>query len=196
MPKNESILHSMLVVSGSDNIDAVIKSEVPVNHFMTIDIKRSAALARRLYFEKYYDIIVVNFPLTDETGLEFAIDIAEKGSSSVLVLVSNNQYGDILERVTDYGILAVAKPCPRGRISHAVRYLMAEQEKRQSIQKKLDKAEEKLTELRIVSKAKILLVEKRQMTEDEAHRYIGKCAMDQGVSRKRVAEELLDDLED
>ncbi|MBQ9443602.1 MAG: ANTAR domain-containing protein, partial [Lachnospiraceae bacterium] len=60
--------------------------------------------------------------------------------------------------------------------------------------RKRQAAEEKIEELRIVSKAKILLVEKKKMTEDEAHRYIGKQAMDRGVSRRRIAERILDDL--
>ena len=51
-----------------------------------------------------------------------------------------------------------------------------------------------MEEIRIVSKAKILLVEKKKMTEDEAHRYIGKMAMDHGVSRKRIAEQLIEDI--
>jgi response regulator NasT len=52
-----------------------------------------------------------------------------------------------------------------------------------------------MEELRLVSKAKVLLVEKKKMTEDEAHRLIGKQAMDQGISRRRAAQRLLDDLE-
>jgi response regulator NasT len=50
-----------------------------------------------------------------------------------------------------------------------------------------------MEELRLVSKAKILLVEKKQMTEDEAHRFIGKQAMNRGISRRKIAEEILDD---
>ena len=52
-----------------------------------------------------------------------------------------------------------------------------------------------MEELRIVSKAKLLLIEKRQMSEEEAHRHIGKQAMDHGVTRRQAAEQILDDLE-
>ena len=63
-------------------------------------------------------------------------------------------------------------------------------------EKKIQKAEEKLEELKIVNQAKFLLIEKKHMTEDEAHRYIGKQAMDGGISRGRAAQRILDDLED
>ena len=52
-----------------------------------------------------------------------------------------------------------------------------------------------MEELRIVSRAKLLLMEKRHMTEDEAHRLIGKQAMDKGLTRRQAAEKILDELE-
>ena len=55
------------------------------------------------------------------------------------------------------------------------------------------KAEEKTEEVRIVSKAKLLLIEKKKMTEDDAHRFIGKVAMNNGISRKKAAEMILED---
>ncbi len=43
---------------------------------------------------------------------------------------------------------------------------------------------------------KCLLIEKKRMTEAEAHRFIGKQAMDQGLSRRRAAMRLLEELEE
>ena len=48
--------------------------------------------------------------------------------------------------------------------------------------------------MRVVNKAKLVLINKKKMSEDEAHRYIGKLAMDNGISRGRAAERILDDL--
>ena len=46
----------------------------------------------------------------------------------------------------------------------------------------------------MVSRAKLLLVEKKHMTEDEAHRYIGKLAMDGGVSRGIAARQIVEEI--
>lgn len=196
MPKDESILHSMLVVSGAENFGRIVKNEIISGQFMSIDMKVSGTSARQIFAERFYDIIVVNMPLADESGLEFAMDIAEQGNASVLLVCPNERYVDVLDMVTDDGILAIAKPFPRGRLSHAIRYLMAEQKKRRLLQKKIEKTEEKLNELRVVSKAKVVLVEKEHMTEEDAHRLIGKKAMDNGISRRLAAERILDEYED
>ncbi|MBQ5375528.1 MAG: ANTAR domain-containing protein, partial [Lachnospiraceae bacterium] len=52
-----------------------------------------------------------------------------------------------------------------------------------------------MEELKTVSRAKILLMEKKHMTEEEAHRYIGKQAMNNGVSRGNMALEIIEDLQ-
>ena len=51
-----------------------------------------------------------------------------------------------------------------------------------------------MEELRLISRVKITLVEKKHMTEDEAHKYIGKFAMDNGLSRKRAAEYIMNEM--
>ena len=51
--------------------------------------------------------------------------------------------------------------------------------------------EEKMEEIRIINRAKWLLIEQLKMTENEAHRYIEKQAMDRCVTRRTVAENIL-----
>ena len=49
----------------------------------------------------------------------------------------------------------------------------------------------KLSDTKLVNRAKLLLVSRLQMTETEAHRYIEKAAMDNGESRRDVALRLI-----
>ena len=49
----------------------------------------------------------------------------------------------------------------------------------------------KLTDAKLVNRAKLLLVTRLQMSEAEAHRYIEKTAMDNGESRRDVALRLI-----
>ena len=59
------------------------------------------------------------------------------------------------------------------------------------IEKKQVSIEEKMEEIRLVNKAKWLLIECLGMTESEAHRHIEKTAMDTRTSRKTVAENII-----
>lgn len=48
-----------------------------------------------------------------------------------------------------------------------------------------------MEEIRIVGRAKLLLIEKLKMTEPDAHRYIEKTAMDRCISKRAVAESII-----
>ena len=58
-------------------------------------------------------------------------------------------------------------------------------------EKKTLSIEEKMEEIRIVNRAKWLLISELKMDEQRAHRYIEKQAMDQCVSKKVIAEEII-----
>lgn len=195
MPRKDDFQHSILVVSGSEQFDQVVKRSLPEGDYMTVDFLRSANKARRNILERYYDIVVINAPLPDDSGIDLAMDIAEDTNISVLIVTTPDIYGDVLDRVTDSGILAIQKPFQRGLLNKSIRFLISVQNKLQKYAKEISTAKEKLEEVKIISRAKVLLIEKKGMTEDEAHRFIGSEAMNEGISRRRAAERIMDDLE-
>ena len=54
---------------------------------------------------------------------------------------------------------------------------------------------EKIEELRIVERAKCVLIEHLSFSEEQAHRYIEKQAMDRRMTRRSVAEGILNTYE-
>ena len=194
MPKDEFIQHSVLIVSSSEQFDAIVKRSLPKKTFPSVESRKSASLARRSFLERYYDLVIINAPLPDENGLEISLDIIDTSNASVLLVVSKESYDDMTERVTDYGVLVLAKPFHWRQIDKAIRFLTAIQNKRHHLEKKMRDLQDKMEDLRTVAKAKCMLIEKKQMTEEQAHRFIGKTAMDHGISRKRAAIRIMDDL--
>lgn len=192
---DKDMMHSILVISGSEDFNIQFRQALSDNLFVSLEYRKNATLARHRILERWYDIVVVNVPLPDENGLELAMDIADQGRASVLVVAPSQIYEMVLDHVTDYGILAISKPSSKSRIEKGVRFLMKVQEQLFGMQQELLQTRRRLEELRIVDKAKFLLIERKHMTEEEAHRYVGKLAMDQRISRQKAAEEIIDDYE-
>ncbi len=191
MSVKEGVNRSILIVSSSERFDSLVKRSL--RGFVTIDIKRSVAIARRSILERDYDLIVINCPMPDEMGVEFALDAADRTGALILVVVPSEIYDEVLEEVTDYCILAISKPIPQGRIDKAVRYMLSVQSRLDKLRDRNRKLENKLEEQRLVGKAKSLLMKEKGMTEDEAHSYIGREAMNNGVSRRIIAERIIED---
>ena len=193
MPGNTENGYTVLIVSAVERFAAIV--ERSFKGYIKADRVKSVSAARRRVLERDYDLVVINAPLPDESGERFALDAARETNASVLLVVPSEVFEDMLELATDCGVLVISKPIPRGKLDKSIRLLTAFQNKIRELRKELQKAREKMEETRIVNKAKFVLVEQKNMTEDEAHRYIGKQAMNNGVSRKRVAEAILDEYE-
>jgi len=192
MSKSDHMPRSVLIISASDQFHVIVRRSI--TGFTTIDSRKSAAMARRRLLERDYDLVIIDFPLPDETGLELSLDAAERSNASVILTVPQDVYQDVTDRVVDHGILVLFKPLPRGRMDYAIRFMISMQSRIRRMEARFRSAQMKAEEIRIVSRAKILLVEKRHMTEDEAHRLINRQAMDHGMTRRMAAEKILDEL--
>ena len=70
-------------------------------------------------------------------------------------------------------------------------WMRATRQRLKKMEKKTVSLEDKMSEIRTVNHAKWALIENCKMTEADAHRYIEKQAMDRCVSRREIAENIL-----
>lgn len=180
-----------LIVSGSDKGFHFIAELLPKNDFPRIDRARSAGEAKRMLLNCQYDIIFINTPLSDEMGYDFAMSLPEDSPSCIMLIVKNEVFDDISHRVENYGILTVPKPLSKQIFYHSLKLLCAMREKLRLMEKKNASLVEKMNEIRLVNRAKWILIDYLKMNEAQAHRYIEKQAMDMRVTRKEIAETLI-----
>ena len=76
-------------------------------------------------------------------------------------------------------------------MSQSLDYMRATRERLRRLEKKTVSLEDKMAEIRIVNRAKWLLISELKMDEQGAHRYIEKQAMDRCISKRIVAEEII-----
>ena len=65
--------------------------------------------------------------------------------------------------------------------------MAAARERLRRLESKATSIEEKMEEIRLVNRAKWLLIENQKMTEQEAHHHIEKQAMNRCCSKKEIA---------
>jgi len=187
----QSDTYSVLLVSASEKMNTAITSLLPSTDFWPLDTAGSVSKARRLLLEKAYDLILVNSPLPDGSGVRFCMDPGADSQTGILLMVKRELYEEIYYKLLPCGVITLAIPTSREVLSQAVRDLCVLRERARQSQGRQATVEEKMEELRLVNRAKWLLIEKRGMTEDEAHRYIQNRAMEQRISKKQAAEEII-----
>ncbi len=151
---------------------------------------QSATEARRI-LSGDYTLALINAPLQDETGLELAIDLARRTSAAVILLVKAELAPMINDAATEAGVLVVAKPVVPQLFEQAVRVGLACRNRMLQYKSENEKLQKKYEELKIIDRAKCLLIEHLRITEEEAHRVLEKEAMDSRMPRVRVAKQVL-----
>ena len=173
--------YSVLVVAAAAKFHMSLREMLPEDRYDPVCAAGSVSEARRALLERPFDIVVISTPLPDEFGTKLALHIIDKSSAGVLLLVKAEHYPDLAARLAPQGILLL----------QSMQLLCGTRERLRRMEEKTATIEERMAEIRLVNRAKWALIDKQGMTEQEAHRYIEKQAMDRCVTRRSVAEEIL-----
>lgn len=184
-------VYSVLVVSASDAFNSSLQPLLPDSKFTPVRYVNSISVAKRTLLERTYDFVVINSPLPDDTGVRFAIDLCDLKTNVALLMVRSDVYTATYSKVAKHGVYVLPKPTSKPIVSQAIDWMIATRERLKTFEKKTMSTEEKMQEIRIVNRAKWILIEQLKMTEPDAHHYIERQAMDRCVSKREIAETIV-----
>ncbi len=184
-------IYSVLVVSSSAVFNTAFAKLLPSSEYQPAHFAASANEARRCLAERAFDFIILNLPLPDGSGVRFAIDCCHSPTTVVLVLARNDVYPEIYDKVVDHGIFALPKPTSYAVLLQALSWMASARERLRKLDQKNLSIEERMKEIRIANRAKCLLISELKMTEPDAHHYIEKYAMDNCISKKEAAQNII-----
>ena len=182
--------YSILIVSASDRITEALSEVFPLAVFSAVNTVSNVSAAKRAISERDFDIVVVNPPLPDDS-LRFAVDTVDTSGSVLLYLARAEQYANVYDLLAEHGVFVVQKPVPMSVLRTVSGWLISARERLRRSEKKTLSIEEKMNEIRLSNRAKLLLISELKMTEADAHRYIEKQAMDRCVSKRVISEEII-----
>ena len=183
--------YAILIVSSQEQFNTAVKKVIPGGRFNTIEVRKSESAARRELLERAYDIVIIDSPLSDGKATDFLKDIYDKNDMGIIYAVSADKYTKVSAYLVNYGIITVGKPIKDNSLELSIKLLLSMQDKIRESRRQAARLEEKMKELRIISRAKLLLVQ-NGMSEDEAHEHIIRTAMNTGLSKKAVAEDIIE----
>lgn len=184
-------IYSVLIVSAAENLNAALTALLPESRYAPVHVISSISVAKRTFAERAYDYVIINSPLPDDIGTRFAIDACNSEGTVVLLMVRAELHAEIYGKVAEHGVFTLSKPTSRPTIITALSWMSSARERLRKAEKKTFSIEQKMEEIRIVNRAKWLLISEINMDEPNAHRYIEKQAMDRCVSRRKIAEEII-----
>ena len=179
--------YSVLVVSAAEKFNEAMAALLPSSDYYPVKFVSNIAAAKRAFLEQQYDFVIINAPLPDDYGTRFASQVCASAATVAMVLVKSDVYEANYTKMAADGIFTLPKPTSVQLLSQALKWMAAARERLRRLEGKAISIEEKMEEIRLVNRAKWLLIDNLKMTEQEAHRHIEKQAMDRCTSRREIA---------
>lgn len=110
-----------------------------------------------------------------------------------MICFSDERDSKIIEKSVQAGVTAyIVEGKDSKRLRPIIEVAMARFKECQAVKKELAQVKDKLSQRAVIEKAKGLLVEYRDMSEDQAYHTMRKMAMDQGKKISVIANEIVD----
>src|SRR5690242_15459325 len=142
------------------------------------------------------DLVIMDVKMPRRDGIDAASEIASKRIAPIVVLTAFSQR-DLVERARDAGAMAyLVKPFNVTDLIPAIEVAVSRFGEITALETEVANLSDRLETRKLVERAKGLLQSKHQMTESEAFKWIQRAAMDRRTTMRRVAEVVLESLDE
>ena len=142
------------------------------------------------------DLVIMDVKMPRRDGIDAASEIASKRIAPIVILTAFSQR-ELVERARDAGAMAyLVKPFSITDLVPAIEVAVSRFSEIAALENEVATLGDRLETRKLVERAKGLLQSKHQMTEPEAFKWIQRAAMDRRTTMKRVAEVVLETLEE
>ena len=181
----------VFVISSNENFQRYVSENLPDRDYTVVGEAHSCTEARQKMMGRGYAVVLINIPLSDECGTELASDLAENTSGAVVAVVKHEQEAEMRQYLEPFGIFVLGRPFPHSSF-HQVMYDAASAHARMKIiTSENQRLQTKLLDLRIINRAKWVLIQYLRMNEEQAHKYIEQQAMNMRIPKRTAAENIL-----
>lgn len=142
------------------------------------------------------DLVIMDVKMPRRDGIDAAEEIAAKRIAPIVVLTAFSQR-DLVERARDAGAMAyLVKPFSASDLVPAIELAVSRFAELTELEREVADLSERLATRKLIERAKGILQTRHAMTEPEAFTWMQRAAMDRRTTMKRVAEVVLESLED
>lgn len=183
--------HILIVDSGEKN-RAALADFLKLQFHFKISFASSGAEAKRKLNGTTYGVILVNAPLGDEFGSDLLLQASGNTSSGLVLLAKNESVPELEGKMSEHGVFVVGKPLQKDAFCQTVRMALGVYYRMGIIAREKQKLQKKLEDVKLTEKAKFILMQQLCISENEAHKIIEKRAMDGRITKRTVAEDVLE----
>ena len=184
---------AILVIAAKPRIQSSLRSALTAKYGRVLTAE-TVQEARRAVEREKIALMVIFSPLKDEEEIPRLFDMAERRGIAAGYIVGREIYGETAYRLEGRNVFVVAYPLQMDQVLQIVSFLYQVQKRFWLVLSEQERLQRQVQDVQIVCRVKCLLVEEREMTEEEAHHFIEQEAMNTGLSKREAALKILKEL--
>lgn len=150
----------------------------------------SGAIIRGVDISKF-DSVIISTPLSDEFGLDLVADISKDAKNGIVVLAKREIADEVQKKIRFTGAFVLPRPFNKALLIQTIKLTEIAHIGMAKLEEENRQLTQQLSDMKIVNRAKLMLMQYLNLTEDQAHRHIQKQAMDLRKTQRAVAEDIL-----
>lgn len=140
------------------------------------------------------DLLIVDYDLGDMTGFQVAEVVINGGMGSV-ILLANQMQKDYAEQYFEYPyMICLRKPINKAVLLNSVEIALKSRKGLRTLEDEIERLKDDIDTRKTVEKAKGIMMDKLNISEEEAYKRIRKRSMDSQMPMKTVAEVIISTL--
>ena len=182
-----------LLVTNSEQSAVTLSQLLRNEGYVKITTSFSAYNAREVFDGDAgeYDLVCVNAPLPDENGIELASQLAAVSRAGVVIIVPQRNASRVTDYLSERGVLVIPKPINKNMFHNYLRFTDCFRERLLGAEEENKRLKNMVEDIKIIDRAKLLLVTCLNMSESQAHKYLEKQAMDLRTTKLAVAKQVI-----
>ncbi|RKD30064.1 ANTAR domain-containing response regulator [Thermohalobacter berrensis] len=121
-----------------------------------------------------------------------AAEIIEKDNLATVVFITSNPNKAFIDTIKNMSLFAyITKPIKPEQLYQIIDFALFNSSKIKNLQSRVEKLETKLSGRKLIDRAKGIIMEKFDMTENEAYKFLRKKSMDNCKPMEEVAKEII-----
>ncbi len=190
----QTALSKILTVAGSEQGLQLLQQLLQEQNLLAVSNAESGREARQLLGQQAYDLAIINTPLADEHG-EAVARFAYQQGAEVILLIKPEHADAVYERIKQTGIYMIPKPLKRAVFFQTLQCIRLQRTRLEKLQAEKGVLDRQIKDAKLLNRAKLLLMQVLKFSEQQAHHYIEKQAMDLRISKREVAEGIINTYE-
>ncbi|GAA5443474.1 putative transcriptional regulatory protein pdtaR [Microbulbifer sp. NBRC 101763] len=142
--------------------------------------------------EKYRpDVVLIDIESPDRDILE-SLAIVNREAPTPVAMFSSSGNAEFISRAVESGVSAyMAEGITAEKVTPAIEIAMAQFRNFQQLRQSLERTQQQLTERKTIERAKGLLMAKKKLSEEDAHKTLRNLAMSSNSTMRAVAEQII-----